>query len=75
MSMIAEDYEQEFSMYKYQGLLINPDGFRELENHMNPRKKIEDMKKAQPFESGIEADNNMKKPERFKKKDDGIELG
>jgi hypothetical protein len=71
--MLSEDFDQEFSMYKYQGLLINPEGFKEIEKHINPTANLQKYKESQPFESGLEADRalkRMKEPE-----DDGIELG
>jgi len=71
--MLSEDFDQEFSMYKYQGLLINPEGFKEIERHMNPNMSISKYKEAQPYQSGVEADKDLK---RFKEsEEDGIELG
>lgn len=80
ISMIAEDYEQDFNMFKYLGLLNNPEGFKELERFINPYKTKEMYEKAQPYASGIEADEKMVKPIkpeefRLEEEDDGIELG
>jgi len=71
--MFSEDFDQEFSMYKYQGLLINPEGFKEIERHINPTANLHKYKESQPFESGIEADKELSK--FIKQEDDGIELG
>jgi len=77
VSMISEDFDQEFNMFKYLGILENPEGFKELERHINPEEKIEQFRKAQEFESGQEADKYIKSLTWFKKNkdDDGIELG
>lgn len=72
--MLSEDYEQDFNKFKYLGILENPEGFKELERHMNPQQKFKEYREAQPYESGIEADKHMVKPSHFKS-DDGIELG
>lgn len=77
--MIAEDYEQDFNMFKYLGLLNNPEGFKELERFVNPKGTIEMYERAQPYASGKEADEKMVKPikpEKYREEEnDGIELG
>lgn len=52
--MVMQDYDREFSMFKYLGMLTNPDGYKMIEEAQNP-KSVEEITIGQRFEDGEQA--------------------
>ena len=59
-NMVIQDYDREFSMFKYLGMLTNPEGYREIERLNNPP-TIEEILKGQISTDGDDATDRLEK--------------
>lgn len=59
-NMVIEDYDREFSMFKYLGMLTNPEGYSMIEKKLNPT-DIKQLTSGQRHSDGEKATEHIQK--------------